>query len=85
MSGTARDRWARWLLERRFGGDPGHRTDWKMFLRSAGNPNIPTLEEAMNEALSPQEIERFTAHLPPQVENARRRRTIALAYLRAVK
>ena len=56
-----------------------------MFLRSAGNRNIPMLEEAMNEALSSQEIERFTAHLRPQVENARRRRTIALAYLRAVK
>ena len=60
-------------------------TDWNLFLRSAGNPNIPTLEEAINEALSPEEIERFTAHLRPLVENARRRRTSALAYLRAVK
>jgi hypothetical protein len=85
VSGTVRDRWARWLLERRFGGDPGPRTDWNTFLRSAGNPNIPTLEEVMNEALTPQEIERFTAHLRPQVENARRRGTMALAYLRAVK
>ena len=39
----------------------------------------------MNEALAPQEIERFTAHLRPQVENARRHGTVALAYLRAVK
>jgi arsenite methyltransferase len=60
-------------------------TDWNVFLRSAGNPNIPTLEEAMNEALSPEEIERFTAHLRPLVENASRRGTSALAYLRAVK
>ena len=56
-----------------------------MLLRSAGNPNIPTLGEAVNEALSPQEIERFTAHLRPQVENARKRGTMILAYLRAVK
>ena len=56
-----------------------------MFLRSAGNPNLPTLEGAMNEAMSPQEIERLTAHRRPQVENARRRGTMALAYLRAVK
>ena len=33
-----------------------------------GNPKIPTLEEAMNEALKPEEIERFTAHLRPLVE-----------------
>ena len=60
-------------------------TDWNVFLRSAGNPKIPTLEEAMTEALTPEEKERFTAHLRPLVENARRRGTSALAYLRAVK
>jgi arsenite methyltransferase len=60
-------------------------TDWNLFLRSAGNPNIPTLEEAMEEALSREEMERFTAHLRPLVENARRRGTLALAYLWAVK
>ena len=60
-------------------------TDWGVFLRSAGNPKIPTLEEAMNEALTWKEQERFTAHLRPLVENARRRGTSALAYLWAVK
>jgi arsenite methyltransferase len=60
--------------------------DWDIFLRSAGNPKIPTLEEAMDEALTPKEIERFTAHLRPLVENAcRRGGTSALAYLWAVK
>lgn len=59
--------------------------DWNVFLRSAGNPKIPTLEEAMDEALTGEEIERFTAHLRPLVENARRRGTSALAYLWAVK
>lgn len=60
-------------------------TDWDIFLRSAGNPKIPTLEEAMKEALTPEEIERFSAHLRPLVENARRRGTSAVAYLWAIK
>ena len=60
-------------------------TDWNVYLRAAGNPKIPTLEEAMNEALTPEEIERFSAHLRPLVENARRRGTSAVAYLSAAK
>ena len=60
-------------------------TDWKTFVKSAGNPNIPTIEEAMNEALTPEEAARFTSHLRPLVENGRRKSTSALAFLRAVK
>ncbi len=60
-------------------------TDWDVFLRSAGNPKIPTVEEAMNEALTPGEIEHLTAHLRPLVENARRRGTSATAYLWTAK
>jgi len=60
-------------------------TDWHVLLRSAGNPRIPTLEEAMSETLTQEETERFTAHLRPLVENARRRGTSAVTYLRAVK
>jgi len=60
-------------------------SNWDTFLRSAGNPKIPTLEEAMEEALTPGEIERFSAHLRPLVENARRRGTSAIAYLWAIK
>jgi arsenite methyltransferase len=59
--------------------------DWDIFLRSAGNPKIPTPEEDMDEALSREEIEGFTAHLRPLVENAQRRVTSAVAYLWAVK
>lgn len=59
--------------------------DWDIFLRSAGNPKIPTLEEDMDEALSREEIEGFTAQLRPLVENAQRRGTSAVAYLWAVK
>jgi ubiquinone/menaquinone biosynthesis C-methylase UbiE len=58
---------------------------WESFLKTAGNPKIPTLEEAMEGALTPEEAERFTAHLRPLVENARRVGATAVAYLRAVK
>jgi len=60
-------------------------TDWKTFVKSAGNPKIPTIEEATDEVLTLEEIARFTAHLRPLVENARRKSTSALAFLRAVK
>ena len=60
-------------------------TDWGVFLESAGNPKIPTMEEAMAEALTPEERGRFSAHLRPLVEGARRRGTSAIAYLWAVK
>jgi arsenite methyltransferase len=60
-------------------------TDWNTLLHSAGNPKIPTLGEAMNEALTTQEVERFLDHLRPLVENARRTTKTAAAYLRAVK
>ena len=58
---------------------------WEKFLRSARNPKIPTPGEAMQEALTPEETERFAAHLRPLVESARRKGREAVAYLRAVK
>lgn len=67
-------------------GDTYHGVEsWGAFLRIAGNPKIPTIAEAMNGALMPEEIERFTAHLRPLVENAQRKGTLALAYLWATK
>jgi SAM-dependent methyltransferase len=41
---------------------------WDWCLDTAGNPNIPTLREAMEQALTPSERERLTAHLRPLVE-----------------
>lgn len=58
---------------------------WETLLRSSGNPNIPTLGEAMDQSLTPAEKERFTAHLRPLVEQGRGKGTSARAYLRAVK
>lgn len=56
---------------------------WDGFLRSSGNPNIPTVGEAMEEALTPAERERLTAHLRPLVENGRGQWRMASAYLTA--
>jgi arsenite methyltransferase len=59
--------------------------DWEAVLRSAGNPRIPTLAEAMGRALDQRERERLTAHLRPQVEAGTRRRRRAVAYLTALR
>ena len=61
-------------------------SSWEHFIKVSGNPKIPTLGEAMQRALTPREAERFTDHLRPLVEQARRRgRSAANAYLSAVK
>jgi ubiquinone/menaquinone biosynthesis C-methylase UbiE len=58
---------------------------WETVLRTAGNPLAPTIEEAITEALTAEERERFIAHLRPAVEANEGRRRMATAYLRAVK
>jgi len=58
---------------------------WEPFLNSSGNPRIPTISEAMNRALSPEERERFAAHLRPLVEEGKGVSRMAIALLRAVK
>jgi arsenite methyltransferase len=58
---------------------------WTRFVQSAGNPLSPTLEEAMNAALTPAENDRFTAHLKPLVESGIGNERRAFAYLAAEK
>jgi arsenite methyltransferase len=58
---------------------------WEAFLKSSGNPKIPTIEEAMDRALTPEERERFSEHLQPLVEGGKGVWRMAHAYLRAVK
>jgi arsenite methyltransferase len=58
---------------------------WDLFARTAGNPLIPTLQEALDEVLSPQEAATFIGHLRPLVESGTGERRRALAYLTAVK
>jgi SAM-dependent methyltransferase len=60
---------------------PSEPRPWEAFLNMAGNPNIPTVAEAMAEALTPPERERLTAHLRPQVEQGLGEWRMACAYL----
>jgi ubiquinone/menaquinone biosynthesis C-methylase UbiE len=57
--------------------------DWNRFVRSAGNPLSPTLEEAMKASLTPTEHDRFTAHLKPLVESGTGTQRRAFAYVSA--
>ena len=59
--------------------------EWETMLRTAGNPKIPTLEEAMGQALTSDEKERFVAYLRPLVEKKQGVNRSAVAYLWAVK
>ena len=58
---------------------------WDRFLRTAGNPLSPTLDEAMTAALTPAERNRFTAHLKPLVESGRGIERRAFAFVTARK
>ena len=72
-------------LELQIEVQPHKNADWSAFLHTAGNPKIPTLEEAMQEALTPAEAEQFINHIRPLVESRQGTRRFAVAYLWAVK
>ena len=64
---------------------PRQPESWDLFVSVAGNPKIPTLDEAMNEALSPAERERLTRRLRPLVEAGRGIGHSATAHLTGTK
>ncbi|MEK7442279.1 MAG: class I SAM-dependent methyltransferase [Chloroflexota bacterium] len=64
---------------------PDKNRGWESILRTAGNPKIPNLEEAMQQALTKEEQERFVAHLRPLVEVGQAISRMARAYLWAIK
>ncbi len=64
---------------------PPEEGDWEAFIHTAGNPKIPTIEEAMREALSFAEAEAFALYLRPLVEARQGLRRSAVVYLWAVK
>jgi ubiquinone/menaquinone biosynthesis C-methylase UbiE len=59
--------------------------NWEEMIRTAGNPKIPTLEEAFQQALTPSETETFVNYLRPLVESNQGVNRFARAYLWAVK
>jgi len=58
---------------------------WEPFANSSGNPKIPTIAEAMERALTPDERRRFAEHLRPLVEEGKGVSCAACAYLTATK
>jgi arsenite methyltransferase len=64
---------------------PLEQREWESYLQSSGNPKIPTLAEAMEQALTPEERERLVAQLRPAVEEGRGVWRMGSAYLSAVK
>jgi ubiquinone/menaquinone biosynthesis C-methylase UbiE len=64
---------------------PRESGNWEEFIRAAGNPKIPTLEEAIQQALTLDEAEIFVNYLRPRVESNQGVNRFARAYLWAVK
>lgn len=64
---------------------PPETSDWSTFLHVAGNPKIPSLEEAMQQVFTLGETETFTSYMRPLVESRQGIHRSAVAYLWAVK
>jgi SAM-dependent methyltransferase len=64
---------------------PMHPRPWAPFAASSGNPKIPTISEAMERALTPDERDRFVEHLRPLVEQGNGVQRMATAFLAGLK
>lgn len=64
---------------------PAQRHRWEVFSKVAGNPKIPSLEEAIAQTLTPEEGEQFIAHLRPLIESGAGQERSAHVYLSAFK
>ncbi len=58
---------------------------WDTLLHTSGNPLEPTLQEVIQQGLTPDEAEQFVAHFRPLVETQQGTRRSATAYLWATK
>jgi arsenite methyltransferase len=63
----------------------GEGRSWDVFVNTAPNPLAPSLAEAIEDALTPTEAERFVGHVRPLYESRDGTSRFAVAYLRAVK
>ena len=64
---------------------PAEGMDWQVILHTPWNPKVPSLAEAMEQVLTPEETENFVHHLRPLVESGQGLSRSAIAYLWAVK
>jgi ubiquinone/menaquinone biosynthesis C-methylase UbiE len=60
-------------------------SDWETKVRRRPNPRAPSLEEAMDHALTSEERELFVRHLRPLVESRQGKNKSGVAYLAATK
>ena len=58
---------------------------WDTFLKRSGNPRIPPYGEAVSETITPAEIDAYTRHLRPLVEQGQGVRRMASTFMRAIK
>jgi hypothetical protein len=65
--------------------EPAKSTSWKAVWRTAGNPTIPTLEEAASEALTLTEVAQLVQYLRPRTEAGGGVHRLVLVDLWAVK
>jgi arsenite methyltransferase len=72
-------------LEVKIDSRPWAGSTWDAFLRTSGNPRLPSLEEVLDDALTFEEKERFSRCMRPLVERGEGEGRLALAYLWAVK
>jgi ubiquinone/menaquinone biosynthesis C-methylase UbiE len=72
-------------IEHGAGAHWGADLGWDTFLRIAPNPLAPSLCETIDQALTPEEAERFVAHMRPLFESKEGIARSAVAYLRATK
>jgi arsenite methyltransferase len=61
--------------------EPATVRSWDAFLDMAANPNIPTLREAMEQVLAPDERDQLTAHLRSLVESGQGEWRTAFAHV----
>lgn len=64
---------------------PRRRLTWEQWLGQSGNPKIPSVGEAIEQALTPEERTEFERHLRPRVEAGKGQFRMGLAYLTATK
>ena len=66
--------------------EPLPSSDWEVLKRTAPNPLAPTLEEALAQTLTASERDRFEEHARAVLASGTpARRTLATAYLRAIR
>lgn len=58
---------------------------WGSFLALQANPLVPTIGDAVQQVLTPSEVEKFTTHLRPLVESGQGSHRAAWMFLQAIK